>query len=46
MNKSKASIKYPDLNATAVMNEVSRLRRHIVLYKEVNPDEKIANGKF
>ncbi|XP_044152427.1 uncharacterized protein LOC122940116 [Bufo gargarizans] len=35
--------KYTELNAAAMFNEINRLRKHIVLYKEVNTDEQPTN---
>ncbi|CAH2252162.1 zinc finger MYM-type 1-like [Pelobates cultripes] len=34
---------YPELNAASMLTEITRLRDHIILYKEVNPDEQVAN---
>ena len=36
-------VKYTELNAGAMVTEINCLQCHIVLYKEVNPDEQIAN---
>ena len=35
--------KYTELNAAAMIADINCLWCHIVLYKEVNPDEQIAN---
>ena len=35
--------KYTELNAAAMIAEINCLWHHIVLYKEVNPNEQIAN---
>ena len=35
--------KYTELNATAMITEINHLWHHIVLYKEVNTDEQVAN---
>ncbi|XP_069077657.1 zinc finger MYM-type protein 1-like [Pleurodeles waltl] len=34
---------YTELNAPSMLTEITRLRHHIILYKEVNPDEQFAN---
>ncbi|KAJ1113301.1 hypothetical protein NDU88_001553 [Pleurodeles waltl] len=34
---------YTELNAPSMLTEITRLRHHIILYKEVNPDEQVAN---
>lgn len=34
---------YTELNAASMITEISRLRHHIVLYKEVNPDVQVEN---
>lgn len=34
---------YTELNAASMLTEITRLRHHIILYKEVNPDEQVAN---
>ena len=34
-------MKYSDLNATAMVAEVHRIRRHIALFKEVHSEESI-----
>ena len=43
MNKFSTCAKYTELNAAAMIAKINCLQCHIVLYKEVNPDEQIAN---